>query len=412
MNIKNRINTLCLIVSSMLAISGCTTGSIIKSTLKGEVIDRPQSSQLLLLKQGEDPRINAVYIPINDGKFEYILNCEHEEQYELIFYDEFEQGSMRTVPFFSEHGVINFTLNQTDQFNKNIVKGGKLNTEYWNYFSKVLNMSNAVMNAYNAYLVDNYSEILNKHGALNKEFTEKLKLLNQDGINVSSALKVISDSIYKDLSIWQLQYIRENSTIVGYSILLSTVGSLVQRNRIFQETNDISPYADLYQTVFAPKFPYHPYTERMENLFAGSSIKPGVPFVDFIAVNLNGESVKLSERITGKPTVLHLWASWCGPCRKKGIELIPVYEEFRDKGFVVIGVAREKNVSAAEAAIKLDKYPWENFVELNDTEKIWVKYGIGDSGGMVFLIDENGIIVANDPSVEEIRDFLFNKLKT
>jgi thiol-disulfide isomerase/thioredoxin len=191
---------------------------------------------------------------------------------------------------------------------------------------------------------------------------------------------------------------------------VAETSSKVQRNRILQETNDISPYVELYQTVFAPKFPDHPYSAQMENLFAGSSIKAGVPFVDFTTNDLSGNPVKLSERITGKPAILHLWASWCGPCRKIGKELIPVYEEFRDKGFVVVGVARERSVSAAEAAIKLDKYPWENLVELNDTEKIWEKYGIGNSGGMVFLIDENGIIVANDPSIEDIRDFLINKL--
>ena len=141
----------------------------------------------------------------------------------------------------------------------------------------------------------------------------------------------------------------------------------------------------------------------------GASIKAGVPFVDFTTNDLNGNPVKLSERIKGKPAVLNLWASWCGPCRKKGKDLIPIYEELRDKGFVVIGVARERNVSTAETAVKTDKYPWENLVELNDAEKIWEKYGIGNSGGSVFLIDENGIIVANNPSIEEIRDFLSNK---
>ena len=143
----------------------------IKCTLKGDVIDRPQSSQLLLLKQGEDPRINAVYIPINDGKFEYILNCEHEEQYELIFKDEFERGYMTPIQFFSEHNVINFTLHSTDdnRFDKNIVKGGNLNREYSDYFSHVSNMGNAVMSAYNKYLNDNYSEALNKYGLLNKD---------------------------------------------------------------------------------------------------------------------------------------------------------------------------------------------------------------------------------------------------
>jgi len=72
-------------------------------------------------------------------------------------------------------------------------------------------------------------------------------------------------------------------------------------------------------------------------------------------------------------------------------------------------VAREKSVSFAKAAIEKDKYPWENLVELNDAGKIWVKYGIGNSGGAVFLIDENGNIVANNPSTEEIRNFLIKK---
>ena len=275
MNIRNRIIALCLGISSMLVMSSYaqSPGSIMV-TLKGEVKDQPQSSQLLLIKQSADPRINVVYIPINDGKFEYIFNCEHEELYYLDFYDDFVQRSMRRrVSFFSEHGVVNFILYPNDQSEKNVVEGGKLNREYWNYFSKMLSMNNAVFNAFNAYLEDNYSEALNKHGALEKDFSEKLKILNQEGIDVSQALDAISDSTDQEMSRWQLQYIKESTPIVGYSILFSTVNTLVNRNRIFQESNDISLYADLYQTLFAPKFPDHPYLERMQYLFAGSSIK-------------------------------------------------------------------------------------------------------------------------------------------
>ena len=150
----------------------------------------------------------------------------------------------------------------------------------------------------------------------------------------------------------------------------------------------------------------------MMDLLTDSSLKPGVSFIDFTAVDLNGKSVKLSERIAGKPAVLHLWASWCSPCRKKGKELIPVYEEFRNNGFVVIGVAREKSISAAETAVKQDKYPWENLVEIADVEKIWINYGIGNLAGSDFLIDENGIIVAVAPSIDEIRNFLTNSKRS
>jgi hypothetical protein len=76
----------------------------------------------------------------------------------------------------------------------------------------------------------------------------------------------------------------------------------------------------------------------------------------------------------------------------------------------VFGVAREKSISSAEAAVKMDIYPWDNFVELNDTEQIWIKYGIGNAAGGDFLIDGKGIIVAVNPSIDDIIDFL-EKLK-
>ena len=53
MNIKNRISTLYLLILGILMTSNCSQStSTIMCTLKGEVIDRPQSSQVLLLKQG------------------------------------------------------------------------------------------------------------------------------------------------------------------------------------------------------------------------------------------------------------------------------------------------------------------------------------------------------------------------
>jgi len=389
--------------------------------LKGEVIDRPQSSRFILYKQNEDPRIHGIDIPIVNGKFEYVLNCEHVERYELAYNDEYESGSWRPIVFFSERGVINFTLHPRDRFNEDKIEGSKLTRGYWDYLNPILNKYEVVNKEFltksKRYLEDNFGEVLNNQETLEEDIRVKVEQLDKDGVDIEPIIEHINkmeQSLYQEvnqaINLLTLQYIKENSTIAGYSVLVTEARSLVQRNRHFQETNDITPYAELYRTIFAPKFPDHPYSAQMENLFAGSSIKAGVPFVDFTTGDLTGKPVKLSERIAGKPTVLHLWASWCGPCRKKGKELIPLYEDFREKGFVVIGVARERSVSTAEAAIKLDKYPWENLVELNDTEKIWEKYGIGNSGGMVFLIDENGIIVANDPSIEEIREFLIDKL--
>ena len=382
-------------ISGMSVMSSCSYqkpqhfGSI-QCTLKGEVIDRPKSKKLILMKVGDDPRIKGeLLIPIKKGKFEYVLNCDHEEIYRLIFENEWKRGAWRYIDFISEQGSVNFTLHSIDQSDMNIVEGGPINKEYLEYKNVTSNKNKEL-------------EPLQAVQAKFKEITGTTL--------VSSATEDLyyqimrEDSTYQEWLLWKLAYAREHPTIVGYSMLLS-----ITRNEL-NAINDFSPYNDVYQTIFASKYPDHPYTVQMIDLFTRSSFKAGMPYIDFTAVDFTGKPIKLSERITGKPAVLHLWASWCGPCRQKGKDLIPVYEEFRNKGFVVVGVARERGSSAAaEAAVKQDKYPWENLVEIDDVEKIWNKYGIGNAGGSDFLIDENGIIVAVAPSIDEIKKYLKNR---
>ena len=388
------ISKLCLAISIVLVLFDCSNpktqpvGSI-QCTLKGEVIDRPKSKRLLLMKVGEDPRIKGkLLIPIKKGKFEYVLNCDHEELYNLIFEDEWRRGFWRYNEFISEQGIVNFTLHSEDQEDMNIVEGGLINKEYLDYKNEASKKEIEL---------EPRQSVIAKY----KEITGTT--------SISSATQDLyyqimrEDSIYQAWLHWKLEYIKEHPTTVGYNILLS-----VTRDEL-KAINDVSQYADVYQTMFSLQYPDHPNTVQMIDLFTRTSFKAGIPFIDFIAVDFTGNPIRLSERITGKPAVLHLWASWCGPCRKKGMELIPVYEEFRDKGFVVIGVAREKNMSDAITAVKRDKYPWENLVEIDDVEKIWNNYGIGNGGGSVFLIDEKGIIVAVAPSIDEIKDFLKNR---
>ena len=65
----------------------------------------------------------------------------------------------------------------------------------------------------------------------------------------------------------------------------------------------------------------------------------------------------------GKVALIDLWASWCGPCRTTSKQLIPIYEKYKDRGFTVIGVAREQNSDIRmREAIRKDGYPWLNLI--------------------------------------------------
>lgn len=61
----------------------------------------------------------------------------------------------------------------------------------------------------------------------------------------------------------------------------------------------------------------------------------------FTLKNLSGGDVSLSD-FAGKVVVLDLWATWCGPCRQEIPVLVSLYEEFKDRGLVVVGVGLDE----------------------------------------------------------------------
>ena len=161
-----------------------------------------------------------------------------------------------------------------------------------------------------------------------------------------------------------------------------------------QFDNDAQPWLDLYDAHYAGRFPGHPYHTMIASL---TENKVGDKIRDFTLPDTDGVSHKLSELVTGKMAVVDFWASWCGNCRIRSKALKPVYEKYAGDDFTIVGVANEYGSDAKwRTALKRDGYPWVNLVAVDGGPYIQSNHG------KVFLIDREGIILAIDPTVEEI----------
>lgn len=62
------------------------------------------------------------------------------------------------------------------------------------------------------------------------------------------------------------------------------------------------------------------------------------PAPSFTTSDLDKAEVAL-EDYRGKVVLLHFWATWCGPCKEEMPHIEALWQKYRDKGLLVVGVS-------------------------------------------------------------------------
>jgi thiol-disulfide isomerase/thioredoxin len=78
----------------------------------------------------------------------------------------------------------------------------------------------------------------------------------------------------------------------------------------------------------------------------------------------SGDYRKLSE-LRGKPLIINVWASWCGPCRAEMASLERLSRRYGGKQFNIIGVSTDDHANAAAAFLKQAKVTFDNYHDRN-----------------------------------------------
>jgi thiol-disulfide isomerase/thioredoxin len=85
---------------------------------------------------------------------------------------------------------------------------------------------------------------------------------------------------------------------------------------------------------------------------------------DATMLGLNGPPRKLSE-FRGRPLIINVWASWCGPCREEMASLERLAWLERSKQFTVIGISTDDYADAAKAFLKRSNATISHYIDRN-----------------------------------------------
>jgi peroxiredoxin len=131
---------------------------------------------------------------------------------------------------------------------------------------------------------------------------------------------------------------------------------------------------------------------------------------EFTAIDISGKKFSLSD-FRGSFVLLEFWASWCIPCRADNVHLKKLYDSYRDRGLVIIGISLDDKKEKWVKAIMEDNLPWIHTSELNAFEnKLARLYGVQPIPDN-FLLDPQGKIIARQVKGNVLDDIFKKEIK-
>jgi cytochrome c-type biogenesis protein len=110
---------------------------------------------------------------------------------------------------------------------------------------------------------------------------------------------------------------------------------------------------------------------------------PDVTFID-----TTGKAYT-SQSLAGKIVVVNFWATWCGPCQKEIPALSKIYDQYKSRGVVMVGVLTNDNASDSELLNFTSDYSM-TYPVVRGSSDILVSYNYPQALPTTFVFDRGG----------------------
>ena len=130
---------------------------------------------------------------------------------------------------------------------------------------------------------------------------------------------------------------------------------------------------------------------------------------NLLMTDSTGKFVSL-HNVKAKYTVLYFWDTECGHCKKETPKLYELYKTYKAKGLEVYAISTDRKLKKWTKYVNDNGFDWINVYD----EKNWTNYHkIYDiiATPVVYLLDENKVILAKKLSVDQLKKFIERDMK-
>ncbi len=259
-------------------------------------------------------------------------------------------------------------------------------------------------------VIDNQSmsEYTGEYAAAFERVNSKRKLYNakRDSLKqfyqnkIPDSIQLVLEQEIKDIYVESdsnlLHYVsvHPNSYIAFWKFI--ELFSFDGHNQIFDAI--LARFSDSLKNTFAGKV-------LTEKLATSGMLAMGKPFPSFTVIDVKNNPINENLFSENKYTFVDFWYSNCAPCIVQFPHLKDTYEQYKDKGFEIVGIStdREKYKQNWQKAIEKYQLPWPQYWDRNGKESSKLSINKFPTN---YLLDSEGKIIKKDLRPVELDQFL------
>ncbi|MGV8879032.1 MAG: redoxin domain-containing protein [Sphingobacteriaceae bacterium] len=356
------------LVLSILA-SGCKDKSAF--TITGEIVN-PKDVSKVYLFVADSLQLNVVDSAVLDAKHKF--SFKHQSPFSNLYKIKLGES---TFDLIAKNGDdIDFKTDMADSAHVYQVSGSEDSEK-----------------------IKEFNEISNLHGGRNAKLVEAYQLdAKKIGKESDSLLNVYMPTFQQNMNDYGdavLAFVDKNKKSLASFYAISSLDQIKYEQQMVNYAEEVKD--NFKENVGVKQFVKH--------MMLVKPVSVGQQAPDFNLTDDTGKALQLSG-YKGKYVMLDFWASWCAPCRQENPNVVRLYNEYKDKGFNIVGISLDEDKKAWQQAIKDDKLTWRHATEAQRFDGAVVKTYQIEAIPSSFIIDPTGKIVAKNLRGNDLEAFL------